>query len=436
MGWAMFDFANQAYTLLIITVIFGDVFTRIIVGPTSESGNDYRFGNLLWSLALAASYFLVVLTSPMAGAVMDTTRLKKRFLFISYVFCVITTAMLWFIEPGWIEIAMILIILSNYAYAMGESFIAAFLPGLGPKEDLGLISGLGWGLGYIGGLVATAFALLFLGEVSAENYDRIRLVGPFAATFFLLAAIPTFIFVKDRTRLRTKPIGQTYFQLGWQRLQQTKRRLEYFDDLRRLLWSIFFMMAGLYIVISFAFIYGAQVIGWDESVRILMFVTVQLSATAGALVFGFFHQPWGPKRTYVLTLLLWVVAIAMIWQTPRLTALITSLTAKAIEAQYVFLVAGLIAGISLGASQSAGRALVGALTPKSKAAEFYGFWSTVSKAAAILGILGLGVLQSIIGLSNAIVFCLLLMGLGVYFTIGLDLNRGIQRAIDWRDDMQ
>lgn len=428
----MFDFANQAYTLLIITVIFGDVFTRLIVGESSPDSGDYRLGNFLWSLALSISYLMVVISNPMAGAVMDSSRLKKAFLFASYLTCVSATALLWSVEPGWILWAMILIVVSNYAYAMGESFIASFLPGLGPKEDLGFISGLGWALGYVGGLVATVFALTLLGEVSAANFERIRWVGPLAAGFFLLAALPTFFYVKDRTRQKPKPSDQSYLRLGWVRLLDTQKSLHAFQDLKHLMWSIFFMMAGLYIVISFAFIYGAQVIGWDESVRVIMFVTVQLSATLGAFIFGLAHQPWGPKRTYIITLLLWLVAIGMIWQTPHIAFLIHQQLGLEIHPQYVFLVAGLVAGLSLGASQSAGRALVGVLTPRGKAAEFFGFWGTVSKAAALVGILGLGVLQAVFGLANAIVFCLILISLGLIFARRIDLHRGMMIAHQWR----
>ena len=96
-GWAMFDFANQGYTLLIITVIFGDLFTRVIVGDAP----DYRLGNLLWSLALAASYLLVVVANPLCGAIMDYTASRKRFLFASYLLTVVATALLYLVEPGW-----------------------------------------------------------------------------------------------------------------------------------------------------------------------------------------------------------------------------------------------------------------------------------------------------------------------------------------------
>ncbi|MCP1328013.1 MFS transporter, partial [Halomonas sp. 707D4] len=98
-GWAMFDFANQAYTLLIITVVFGELFTTVIVG---DRGDGFRLANFLWSLALAASYLMVVVSAPLCGAIMDYRAEKKRFLFASYLATVATTAMLYFVEPGFV----------------------------------------------------------------------------------------------------------------------------------------------------------------------------------------------------------------------------------------------------------------------------------------------------------------------------------------------
>ncbi len=431
-GWAMFDFANQAYTLLIITVVFGDLFTRVIVGD----GPDYRLGNLLWSIALAISYLLVVVANPICGAVMDHSRLRKRFLLVSYLATVVTTALLWLVEPGWIVLAMALIILSNFSYAIGEAFIASFLPGLGPRKDLGWISGLGWGLGYVGGMVSTIFALAFLGEVNAENYDRVRWVGPFAAVFFLLTAIPTFVWLRERGRRRPLPAGQSIVGAGFARLRNTMAHLAEFRDLRNLLISVFFMMAGIYIIVSFSFIYGAQVIGWDEEVRIIMFVTVQITAAIGALTFGFIQSRIGARLTYLITLGLWLAAILAIWQTPLLASLARSLLDVEWEAQYVFLFAGTLAGLSLGSSQSAGRALVGVLTPNGKAAEFFGFWGTASKLAAVFGILGLGLLQAWLGLATAILFCLVLFVIAMITVLPVDETRGAAVADQWRESRQ
>lgn len=424
-GWAMFDFANQAYTLLIISVVFGDLFTQVIVG---DRGDGYRLGNLLWSVALAVSYLMVVVSGPVCGAIMDFSAAKKRFLFYSYIITVASTALLYFVAPGYILLGVILIIVSNFAYSIGESFIASFLPDLGPPEDLGKISGFGWALGYVGGLVSAAFVLAFLGEVSAANFERIRWVEPFAAAFFLIAAIPTFLWLNERGQHREAPVGVSYVQIGFRRLGRTFRELSEFRDLALFLGSVFFAMCGIYVVVTFAFIYGAQVIGWDEHIRVLMFVIVQISAALGALAFGFIQDRIGAKLTYSITLVMWVAASVGIYATPQVTGFLNQYLGLTWEAQHLFLVVGCLAGLSLGPTQSASRALVGLMTPRDRAAEFFGFWGLANKAAGVAGVLGLGVLQTQVGLQGAILFCAVLFSLALLVAIPVNQRRGIAVA--------
>lgn len=423
-GWAMFDFANQAYTLLIITVVFGDLFTRVIVGD----GPDYRYGNLLWSLALASSYLLVVVCAPVAGAVMDHAASKKRFLFASYLLTVIATAALYFVAPGYAMLGVLLLIVSNFAYSIGESFIASFLPELGPPRDLGKISGFGWALGYIGGMASAIFVLLVLGEVSAENFERIRWVGPWAAFFFLVAAIPTFLWLKERGRPRPLTAGTNYLGIGIDRVRDTVGHISAHRDLAILLVSVFFAMCGIYIIISYAFIYGAQVIQWDERVRTLMFILMQITAAVGALGFGFIQDRIGALLTYRITLVMWIVGIALIWATPALTEALRSALGVDWEAQYVFLVVGTVAGLSLGACQSATRTLVGLFSPLSRAAEYFGFWGLSMKLAGAAGLLAIGLLQALVGLHTAILFCIVLFAAALIACRGVDEARGRQAA--------
>ncbi|TVQ99628.1 MAG: MFS transporter [Desulfovibrionales bacterium] len=425
-GWAMFDLANQAYTTLIITVVFGVVFTRVIVGD----GPDYRLGNLLWSVSLAASYALVVTIGPVCGAIMDYAAVKKRFLFASYLLTVFTTACLYFVAPGQIALAMTLIIISNFGYALGEAFIAGFLPSLGPPEKLGRISGFGWALGYVGGLVATGIVLLGLGGIAADNFANLRLVGPLAALFFLLGAIPTFIWVREpeirsnHRDIRSALPKQAFLRIGFQRVTWTLRRLDRFRDLGLFLASLFFAMAGLSIIISFAFIYGDQIIRWEPLYQMLMFVLTQVTAACGALVFGLLQDQIGAKRTYNLTLLLWIAAVTMIAVTPQLTGVLNRNLGLSLESQQVFLGAGCLAGLGLGSLQSSARALVGRLTPQSKAAEFFGFWGMTVKLAAIFGILGLGVLQVRFGLQLSVLLCLVFFVTALAIAQLVDQNRG------------
>lgn len=420
-GWAMFDFANSVYTLLIVTVVFGDLFTRVIVG---DRGDDYRYGNLLWSLSLATGYLLVVVTAPVCGAVMDLTAARKGFLFVSYIVTVAATAMLWFVTPGFAMLGVMLIVVSNYAYSIGESFIASFLPDLGPPEDLGWISGFGWALGYVGGLVATGFALFFLGEVSVENFDNVRWVGPFAGFFFLVAAIPTFLWVRERGIPHPDAV-RGFWRLGLARVRETVTHLRSFHDLAVFLVSIFFAMAGIYIIITFTFIYGAQVIRWDEDVRIYTFVVVQVTATAGALLFGWIQGHVGGRATYAFTLLVWIAAILLIWRTPAITQALNE-AGRDWQMQHVFLVVAIAAGLCLGATQSASRAIVGQLAPRTRAAEFFGFWGLSNKLAAILGMVGIGLMQAWVGLQNAILLCAVFFALAFVVCLFVNMRRGRQ----------
>jgi UMF1 family MFS transporter len=428
-GWAMFDFANQAYTLLIITVIFPVLFTTVIVG---DAENEYRLGNLLWSVALAISYLLVVFTGPVFGAIMDFSASKKKFLFYSYVLTIISTTALYFVEPGLIILGVIFLVISNFAYSIGENFIASFLPSLGPPDDLGKISGFGWALGYVGGLASAGFVIVFLGDATLENFERIRWVGPFAAIFFLLTAIPTFLWVKEPGIKKELPEGETFASVGFKRLGDTLKEVKKFQDLTMFLISVFFAMAGIYIVISFAFIYGDQVVGWSEEVRILMFVIVQITAAAGAFGFGFLQDRIGARLTYNLTLGLWFIAVLGIYAVSGLTDFINNLFGADFEAQYVFLYIGILAGLSLGSSQSASRALVGLFTPESKSAEFFGFWGLSNKFAGVFGIIGLGLLQAEFGLHRSILFCAALFLIAIVVCLFVNQKRG-QLAADFYD---
>lgn len=429
-GWAMFDFANQAYTLLIITVIFPVLFTTVIVG---DSETEYRLGNLLWSVALAVSYFVVVLSGPVFGAIMDYSAMKKKFLFYSYALTVVSTAFLYFVEPGLVVLGVILIIISNFAYAIGENFIAAFLPSLGPPADMGKISGFGWALGYVGGLFSAGFVILYLGEPSAENFETIRWVGPYAALFFMLAAVPTFVWVKEPGKRKELPVGETFVSMGFKRLGETMKEVPRFRDLGIFLISVFFAMAGIYIVISFAFIYGDQVVGWDESVRVLMFVIVQITAAAGAVLFGIIQDRIGAKLTYNFTLGLWFFAVLGIWAVTDITEWINLQFGQNYEAQYIFLWIGVAAGLSLGSSQSASRAMVGLFSPEQKAAEFFGFWGLSNKVAGVFGIIGIGLLQAEFGLQSSVLFCAFLFLIAILICLFVNQKRGEKSADEYHE---
>ena len=160
-GWAMFDFANSSYTTIVITVFFSVYFTKIVAGGANA--------DWLWGLGIAVTNGLVMVTSPLVGAVADGSGRKKAFLFGSYVLCVGATASLFFATPGHVVLALALMIVSNVAFSFGENFAAAFLPEISTPKNIGRISAFGWGLGYFGGL-----ACLLLVRPLVQGLDKGR----------------------------------------------------------------------------------------------------------------------------------------------------------------------------------------------------------------------------------------------------------------------
>jgi UMF1 family MFS transporter len=425
-GWAMFDFANSSYTTVIITVVFCVIFPKIIVGDAPE----YRTGNLLWSVALSISYLIVLLSAPLFGAIMDFTGSKKKFLFGSCLLTVFATAALFFVAPGDVMLGMLLVVLSNVGFSYSEAFVSSFLPGLGPPESLGRISGFAWGLGYFGGLLSTAIVVFGLGAgaVTLENFSRLRLVGPATGLFFLLAAVPTFLWLNERGAPRLLPPGANILKVSFNRLARTMRDIGDYRDLAVLFASFFFAYAGLSIVISFAFIYGDQVVKWTGATQVLMFVITQLTAAGGAFLFGFMQDGWGAKRTFILTLFLWIAAISLIYGVSGVTGFLNGLTGASFEEERVFLAIGSIAGLGLGATQSACRAMVGLFSPGSKAGEFFGLWSLTGKLSSIIGLMGIGLLQTLFGLHRAILICSLFFLISIVIVFFVDEKRGIASA--------
>lgn len=426
-GWAMFDFANSSYTTVIITVVFCIIFSRIIVGD----GPEYRLGNFLWIISLSVSYLIVLVSAPLFGAIMDHTGYKKRFLFGSYILTVIATAGLYFVAPGDIILGMLLIILSNVGFSCSESFVSSFLPDLGPSEDLGRISGFAWGLGYFGGLLSTAAVIFGLnaGVNTMDNFPNLRLVGPVTGLFLLIAAVPTFLWLKEHTVARPLPQNENYFSVGWKRVKKTFKDIRDYEDLMILLASFFFAHSGLSIVISFTFIYGNQIVKWSATTQILMFVITQFTAAGGAFLFGIIQDKWNARPTLILTLVIWLIAVSLIYGVQEVTVFINNLMGTSFQGEHIFLVIGSIAGLGLGSTQSACRAMVGLFSPETKSGEFFGLWAFTSRLSSIFGLMGLGLFQILFGLHKAILVCSVFFLISIIIVFFVNEERGRMAAI-------
>lgn len=406
----MFDFANSSYTTVIVTFVFSTVFASLIDGTDR--------GEQRWGLAVFVANLIVLLLSPVIGAIADESGRKKAFLFASYLVCVVGTASLWFATPGQVAFAIALFVVSNVAFSFGENFAGAFLPEISTPANVGKISGFGWGLGYFGGLASLAcvYPLVAKGGITLENFPNLRLAWPVTAVFFLFAGIPTFMILRERAPRRSEPLSY-YFRNGFGRVAQTIRLAGTFTHLIRFLGVFFVFMLGVNATIAFSGIYAVQTFGFSAKELFLLGVGLQIPAALGALLFGFLQDRIGARKSLQLALLVWIG--------------VTFASATAGDKRG-FWIAAMFAGLAIGSVQAASRALVGLFSPVDKSGEFFGLWGLAGKAAYALGGLLFGWVASGSGSQRAAVWVN-----GIFFVAGflllflVDERRGRAAAEAW-----
>lgn len=411
-AWAMFDFANSSYTTVVVTVAFSVFFTRLVAaGPDADAW---------WGRGIFISNLIVVLLSPIIGAVADESGRKKAFLFATYLLCVLGTASLWFVVPGArgaVGLALVLFVISNIAFSFGENFTAAFLPEISTPATVGRISGFGWGLGYFGGLASLLLIKSRIdGGFTLENVPALRSIWPLTALFFLVAALPTFLLLRERAPRRSEPLAY-YVRKGFGRLRSTYGAIGHFRELAKFLAVFFVFYAGLSSIIAFVGVYAERTVGFTAQELIVLFLVVQISSAGGAFLFGVIQDRLGARRTIQLSLLIWVA-----------TCVATYFTSS----KGAFWGIALGAGLGIGSLQSASRAMVGMFSPVGKSGEFFSFWGLAGKLAYAVGPLLFGVVSSATGSQRAAI-----LGTGLFFVLGwcgmflVDEKRGVAAAASW-----
>jgi UMF1 family MFS transporter len=394
-AWSMYDFANSGYTTVVITAVFNAFFVAAIAGKAA-------WATFAWTASLSVSYLLVLLSAPLVGAWADAHAAKKRLLLVATVGCVVFTSLLSLTGPGTVVLAVSLIILSNFFFATGENLIAAFLTELADSRAMGRVSGWGWAFGYLGGLVSLGISLAYIltRPKDTPSTEYVPIVMLITAVLFALCATPTFLFLKERA------LPQKQMKSPWSEVMQTLRRARDFRDLWQFLVCILFYQAGIMAVIALAAIYATEAMKFTFVDTIILILVVNLTAAIGAFGFGYLQDAIGHVRAMTLVLIGWIVMIAL---------------AYLAEGVALFWVAANLAGLCMGSSQAAGRAIVGYLSPPARTAEFFGLWGLAVKAASIFGPLTYGAVTWIFAGNHR----LGILAVGVYFVVGLNLLVGI-----------
>tara|TARA_Y100001936_G_scaffold46250_1_gene45099 strand:+ start:6795 stop:8078 length:1284 start_codon:yes stop_codon:yes gene_type:complete len=368
LGWCFYDFANSAFTTIVVTFIYSAYFAGGIVG-------NEAMGQVYWGNTVTICAIIIALLSPIMGAVADQGGYRKSFLFFWTWVCIIFSFLLFFPKKGDIYSALILFGIANISFEMGCVFCNSYVPKISNINNVGKISGYGYAFGYLGGLLALVAGLvtIVLPEtpmfgISLENGENYRSMNILVALWLFLFSIPTFLWLdKDQNKQK---INNRLIKDSLNQLKNTFRDIKKINNTLRFLIARLFYNDALITIFSFGGIIAKGVYGFGLEKMLIFGILLGISAGIGSFLMGYIDDYIGPKKTIQISNFFLIIATFMV---------------VFLDSETMFWVAGTIVGFCSGPNQSSSRSLMSKFSPKDKQNEFFGFFAFSGKITAFLG---------------------------------------------------
>jgi len=360
-AWYMYDFGNSAYAAVILLAVYSAYFKGSVVGGAE--------GSRLWGFSLGIAMLVVAVISPFLGTIADFTAAKKRILFFFSALSWVFTALLFFVQKGDIFTGMLFFILAEIGYRGGQVFYNALLTDIATPDEMGRVSGNGWAIGSVGGIICLLFILPVI--VMTDSAPLVvRGAFPFTAVFFILSTLPLFMRLQERGKGRSLPPGENYLSLAWKRLKNTFAAVRDFREFIKFIVSFLIYNDGILMALDFAAIIGAVLYGMDQTQLIIFMIIVQVTSALGAWVFGIWGEKTGFKNALIYSILLMIAAVVWMMFNTTLTG---------------YFIIGALAGFALTGVQSLSRTITGLFAPQNKATEFFGFFAVAGRSSSFIG---------------------------------------------------
>ena len=347
-SWSLYDFANTIFSMNVISLYFA-------LWVTVDHGGQ----DILYSFALSLSMLAVAVSVPVLGAISDTTGKRQRPLVSLTLFCVICTALIGGTPNLWV--GLVLFVIANYCYQSALVFYNGMLPSVSQGTHVGLVSGYGVSLGYLGSIAGLLMVKPFV-----EESGRSAAFLPTAA-LVLFFSLPCFFFVRDPKKKSSPPVQITKV---FATLKETFSRIKHYKSLFQFIIIHFLVLDAVNTIIAFMAVYATKVIGFDGNEITQFLISSTVGAMIGAIIIGFLVKHKGSIWAYWLVLWLWIAALSL---------------AAVSQSTTLFWCVGPLAGMGMGGVWVVSRAIVVELSPPEKLGEFFGFYSLAGKTASIFG---------------------------------------------------
>lgn len=397
-AWASYDWANSAFPTVVSTFVIAAYFTKGIAP-------DPVTGQVMWGWMQALVGLAIGLLSPLLGAIADAGGRRRVLLLICTVLTAFFTAGIWFAlpQPGWALWALVCVGLGTLCFELGTVFYNAMLPEVTTRERLGRISGIGWAMGYAGGLGCLILCLVLLVQPDPSPFglDRgsaqhVRATALLVAVWLLLFAWPVLVFIPETQVNRTR-WGVAATQ-GLAELLRTLRGLPRNPGIGRFLLARIFYTDGLNVLFAFGAIYAAGVFGMGFEEILLFGIALNVTGGVGAFAGGWIEERLGARNTVLFALFaLMALGGAMLL----------------VESKSAFWVLGIALGLFFGPAQAASRSLMAHLAPPAEIAAYFGLFALSGRATGFIGPAALALVTDFSGSQRAgMAVVLVLLGLG------------------------
>ncbi len=358
-AWYLYDFGNSAYAAVILLAVFSAYFKNVVVGGAE--------GTRLWGWSVGIAAIAVALISPILGAIADSSRSKKLFLVFFTVLSVVFTALLFFVGPGDVVMAMVFFIMAEIGYRGAQVFYDALLVDVSTPETIGYISGKGWAIGMLGGIATLLIAVLPMHLIGDAFIPYTFLL---TAAIFALSSLPTFFKVKELSPVLPIPEGETLLSVSFKHLVNTFKEIRKYKEFLRYMVAFLIYNDGIMMLMDFAAIIGGTLFGLNQVQLIIFVIIIHITGALGALFFGKISDQKSSKRAIIISLLILIFALTGLYLVNDIIG---------------FFIVGAFAGFSLSGAQAVSRTMVSQLSPESKTTEFYGFLSVAGRTSTFVG---------------------------------------------------
>ncbi len=366
-AWYIYDFGNSAYAAVILLAVFSAYFKNVVVGGAE--------GTRLWGISVGIAAILVAVISPILGAVADSSRSKKLFLFIFTGISVVFTALLFFVGAGDVVMGMVFFVMAEIGYRGAQVFYDALLVDISTPETIGNISGKGWAIGMLGGVATLLIAVVPMQLIGNDFIPYTFLITAF---IYAISSLPMYFHVHETSPVIPIPDGETLLSVSFKHLGETFRDIRQYKVFLRYMVAFLIYNDGIMMLMDFAAIIGATLFGLDQVQLIIFVIIIHITGALGALAFGKLSDEKSSKRAILISLIILIASV---------------ITLFFVKSTLGFFIVGAFAGFSLSGAQAVSRTMVSQLAPAGKTTEFYGFLSVAGRTSTFIGPLVFGTLS-------------------------------------------